>query len=128
MFGQNHHFRNYARQLGHEVTYAIERYANETNRLYGVMDKRLAACEWLAGDTYTIADMATFAWVRLYERHKLDLDDFPNVRRWVDALSARPGVQRGCQVLEDHKDQVNAGLNPEVALENFFGATQYVQR
>ena len=65
MFGQNHHFRRYAPQLGQELTYALERYGNETNRIYGVMDKRLSECEWLAGDDYTIADMATFAWVRL---------------------------------------------------------------
>ena len=92
------------------------------------MDKRLPACEWLAGDVYTIADMATFAWVRLYERHATDLADYPSVKRWAAALSARPGVQRGCAVLEDHMAQVNADLDPKVALENFFGNTQYTAR
>ena len=128
MFGQNHHFRRYAPQLGQELTYALERYGNETNRLYRVMDRRLSECEWLAGNDYTIADMATFAWVRLHERHKTDLNTFPSVKRWADAMAARPAVQRGVSVLEDHMERVNADLDPKVTLENFFGDTQYTHR
>ena len=128
MFGQNHHFRRYAPHLADDLTYPRERYAKETARLYGVMDRRLGDCEWLAGEDYAIADMATFAWVQLHERHETDLNDFPKVKRWADAMAARPGVRRGCAVLENHMAQVNADLDPKVALENFFGATQYTMR
>jgi len=129
MFGQNHHFRRYAPQLGQELTYALERYGKETNRIYGVMDKRLSEYEWLADDDYTIADTATFAWVRLHERHKTDLNTFPSVQAvGADAMAAQPAVERGVSVLEDHMERVNADLDPEVALENFFGDTQYTHR
>ena len=94
MFGQVHHFLRAAKE---PVPYAIERYTKETNRLYGVLDRRLGEVEYLAGD-YSIADIATYPWVALYEWHKTDLADFPNVTRWFDAFSARPAVQRGMKV------------------------------
>lgn len=75
------------------IAYAMERYVKETNRLYGVMDRRLAAHEWLAGD-YSIADMASYPWVVPYKRQQQDLDQFPNLKRWFDAMRSREAVVR----------------------------------
>lgn len=96
-FGQTHHFNRFAKE---KIPYAIDRYVTETKRLYGVMDKRLGQVAYLAGDDYTIADIATWPWVSRFEWHGLDhgLNDFPNVRRWYDTIRARPGVQRGYDV------------------------------
>ncbi len=94
-FGQVHHFLRAAKE---PVPYAIERYTAETRRLYSVLDQHLAGHEWLAAGAYTIADMATYPWVARYEWHKTDLNHFPHVKRWFDALSARPAVQRGMAV------------------------------
>jgi GSH-dependent disulfide-bond oxidoreductase len=94
MFGQVHHFLRAAKE---PVPYAIERYTNETRRLYGVLDGRLKDHEYLA-DVYSIADIATYPWVARYEWHKTRLEDFPNVKRWFDLISARPAVQRGMKV------------------------------
>jgi GST-like protein len=91
MAGQCHHFRNYTRD---KLEYAINRYTDEVNRLYGVMDTRLADREFLAGD-YSIADMAAWPWVVPWKKQGQVLDDFPNLRRWFDTLRARPAVQRG---------------------------------
>jgi GSH-dependent disulfide-bond oxidoreductase len=95
MFGQVHHF---VRSAKVEVPYAIERYINEKNRLYGVLDKRLGEAEYLAAGEYTIADIATYPWVARHEWHKTDLADYPNVKRWFDGISARPAVKRGMAV------------------------------
>lgn len=89
MAGQNHHFGIYAPD---KIPYAIARYVNETNRLYGVLDRRLAEREYLAGDAYSIADMATYPWVVPWKRQQQQLDDFPNLRRWFDAIGARPAT------------------------------------
>jgi GST-like protein len=94
MFGQVHHFLRAAKE---PVPYAIERYTKETQRLYGVLDARLKGREYLA-DEYSIADIATYPWVARFEWHKTRLEDFPNVKRWFDALSARAAVQRGMKV------------------------------
>ena len=94
MFGQVHHFLRAAKE---PVPYAIDRYTTETRRLYGVLDARLKDHEYLA-DEYSIADIATYPWVARYEWHKTNLEDFPNVKRWFDAISARPAVQRGMKV------------------------------
>ena len=94
MLGQTHHFRIYAPE---QVPYAIERYTNETNRLYGVLDKRLASREFVAGE-YSIADMAIAPWAKLWERQGQNIEEFPNVKRWLDAVLARPAVQRGLDV------------------------------
>ena len=91
MCGQAHHFRQYAPE---QVPYAINRYTNEVNRLYGVMNKRLADRDFLAGD-YSIADMACIGWIRPYERQGQDLNDFPHLKRWFEAMMARPAVERG---------------------------------
>jgi len=95
MYGQVHHFLRAAKV---EVPYAIERYVKEKDRLYGVLDRRLGAARFLAGDDYTIADIATYPWVARHEYHRTDLADFPNVKRWFDAVGARPAVRRGMAV------------------------------
>ena len=88
MAGQNGHFNVYAPE---KVPYAIDRYTKETSRLYGVLNKRLADREFVAGD-YSIADMASYPWIVPYENHKQKLEDFPNLKRWFDAIKARPAV------------------------------------
>lgn len=95
MLGQAHHFRRFAKE---EVPYGIERYTNETRRLYGVLDKRLVEAAYLAGDDYSIADMATYPWAARHEWHGIELADFPAVNRWYDAIGARPAVQKGMAV------------------------------
>lgn len=95
MAGQAHHFRQYAPE---EVPYAINRYTNEVNRLYGVMNRRLAVSANLGGEDYSIADMAAFPWVRSYERQGQDLEDFPNLRVWFDRISARRATETACAV------------------------------
>ncbi|KJS42789.1 MAG: glutathione S-transferase [Rhodospirillaceae bacterium BRH_c57] len=95
MFGQCHHFRRFAPE---QIPYAIERYTTETARLYKVMDGQLADNEFLAGDTYSIADIATFPWVDRHEWQDVDLDTYPNVARWYDALAERPAVARGMAI------------------------------
>ena len=90
MAGQNHHFSQYAPE---KIAYAIDRYVKETNRLYGVLDKRLSHHHFIAGD-YSIADMATYPWIVPYERQGQKLEDFPHLKRWFEAMSQRPAVQR----------------------------------
>jgi GST-like protein len=92
--GQTHHFLRFAPEL---VPYAIKRFSEETARLYRVLDRRLGEESFLAGE-YSIADIATFPWVDRHEFHKIDLSNYPNVRRWHQAISARPAVQRGMAV------------------------------
>ena len=94
MFGQTHHFLRAAKE---QVPYAIARYTNEKNRLYGVLNTRLGEAEYLAGD-YSIADIATFPWVSRFEWHNTKLADYPNVDRWFKAIGARPAVQKGMSV------------------------------
>jgi len=94
MFGQVHHFLRAAKE---PVPYAIERYGKETRRLYGVLNEHLKDHDWLANE-YSIADIATYPWVARYDWHKVDLNDFPSVKRWFDAISARPAVQKGMNV------------------------------
>jgi len=121
MLGQVHHFRVYAPE---KIPYAIDRYTNEAKRLYGVLDRRLEGREWLAGD-YSIADIATFPWLRSWERQGVVLDEYPNVKRWFDTIAARPAVQRGLQVL---KDRERTGPLDDRQREVLFGATQYQRR
>jgi GST-like protein len=98
MLGQAHHFRIYAPE---QVAYAIERYTNETHRLYGVLNKRLADRDFVAGE-YSIADMAIAPWAKLWERQGQTIDEFPHVKRWLGTVLARPAVQRGIAVrIED---------------------------
>ena len=95
MFGQTHHFMHAAPE---KVPYGIERYSKETRRLYGVMNKRLGEAAYLAGADYSIADIATYPWVARHEHHKVDLAEFPNVKRWFDTISTRPAVVKGMAV------------------------------
>jgi len=94
MFGQVHHFVRNAKE---QVPYAIARYVKEKDRLYGVLNARLGEVEYLA-EEYTIVDIATYPWVARYEWHKTDLNTYPNVKRWFDAISARLAVKRGMAV------------------------------
>ena len=90
MAGQNHHFTQYALE---KLPYAIERYVAETSRLYAVLDKRLADREFVAGD-YSIADMAAYPWIVPHQRQQQNIDDFPNLKRWFEAIRVRPAVMR----------------------------------
>ena len=94
MLGQAHHFRRFAPE---RLPYAIERFEAEAARLYTVLDRRLGAVEYLAGD-YSIADIASYPWITRHEWQGIALDDFPNVRRWFTSIASRPAVQRGMQV------------------------------
>ncbi|HYN11255.1 MAG TPA: glutathione S-transferase N-terminal domain-containing protein [Burkholderiales bacterium] len=95
MFGQAHHFM---RAKKDEIPYGSERYGNEAKRLYGVMDRQLEKNRFLSASEYTIADIATYPWVARHEWHRVDLAEFPNVKRWYDAIGARPAVARGMAV------------------------------
>jgi len=90
MLGQNHHFTQYAPE---QVPYAIDRYVKETNRLYGVLDRRLADRPFIAGADYSIADMASYPWIVPYEKQGQRLEDFPNLQRWFQAIAERPATK-----------------------------------
>ena len=96
MAGQNHHFVQYAPE---KLPYAINRYVNETNRLYGVLNKRLADREFIARD-YSIADMASYPWIVPHQRQQQNLDDFPHLKRWFETIRARPAVERAYALVE----------------------------
>src|SRR5688572_3483721 len=116
MAGQAHHFRQYAPE---KIAYAIDRYTNECNRLYGVMNKRLADREFLAGD-YSIADMACVGWVRPYKNQGQDLEDFPNLKRWFETITARPAVERAMAVGKEEREKSNLA-NDKEAQKILFG-------
>ena len=121
MLGQAHHFRIYAPE---KIDYAYNRYTNEAKRLYGVIDRQLARTAYLAGDEYTIADIATFPWLRSWKNQGIDWDDFPNAKRWFDEIGARPAVERGVKVLAD----LRKPLHDDKAKEILFGNKQYEKR
>ncbi|HBC07902.1 MAG TPA: glutathione S-transferase [Rhodospirillaceae bacterium] len=123
MFGQAHHFRGYAPV---DIPYAVDRYTKEAGRLYGILDKRLGESAYLAGPNYTIADIATFPWTRSIDRQGHSLDDFPNVKRWSDAINARPGVAKGVTVLEDVRGERKPLSDEERAV--MFGDKQFAKR
>jgi GSH-dependent disulfide-bond oxidoreductase len=114
MGGQAHHFRNYASK---RIDYAYSRYTDECNRLYGVMNRRLADREFLAGD-YSIADIARGGWTRRHRRQGQDLDDFPNVKRWFETMLARPAVERGLAVGKEYQRNI---ADDEEAKKVLFG-------
>jgi GST-like protein len=122
MFGQFGHFNNYAPE---KIPYAIDRYQNEVRRLHGVLEKRLSEAEYLAGTAYSIADMATFPWLRNAERRNINLADYPHLQRWFDAIASRPAVQRGCAVLAENQRQ---GSMTDAEREIMFGKTQFAKR
>ena len=105
MMGQHGHFKLYAPE---RIYYAAERYRKEVLRLFGVADRRLADNEYLAGEEYSIADMACFPWVQTYKRQEIDLADFPHVQRWYEVLKQREGLRRGMAV---GRDKINR--NPQ---------------
>jgi GST-like protein len=106
------------------VPYGVERYTKEVGRLYGVMDRRLGEAAFLAGD-YSIADMACWPWVRPHRRQGQTLDDFPNLKRWFEAVGGRPAVQRGMELLKEHRGRRD--LSPE-GRDVLFGKSQFDRR
>ncbi len=119
MLGQAHHFRNYAPK---KIDYAIERYTNEAKRLYGVLDRRLGATgDWLAAGEYSIADIATWPWIRSHENQGVSLGEFGHVQRWFERIGERPAVQRAIKVLADRRKPVM----DDKARDVLFGAGQY---
>jgi GST-like protein len=129
MFGQQSHFNNYAPKITErdKIAYSQNRYNQEAGRLYGVMDRRLGETEYLGGDAYSIADMATFPWARGHRRRHIDIQEYPNFSRWLEAMKARPAVRRGIDLLSEHQDHLNEGLDGQ-AIEQLFGKTQYQRR
>jgi len=120
MLGQVHHFRSYAPE---KIPYAIDRYTNEAKRLYGVVDKRLSQARYLAGDEYSIADIANLPWLLGHERQGIDIAEYPHLRRWLDELEARPAVQKGLSV----PPRSDAPMDDK-AREMLFGKMQYERR
>ncbi|MDI1443799.1 glutathione S-transferase N-terminal domain-containing protein [Polyangium sp. 6x1] len=118
MAGQAHHFRVYAPE---KLEYAIDRYTKEVNRLYGVMDKRLSDRDYLAGD-YSIADMAAWPWIVPWKAQGQNLDDFPHLKRWFDAIEARPAVERGRAVGRELVQNQSPTMDDE-AKKVLFGQT-----
>jgi GST-like protein len=121
MLGQNHHFRRYAPE---SIPYAIDRYTREATRLYGVMNRRLGETEYLAGD-YSIADIACFPWIRPWRRQGQNLLEHPNLKRWFDAIDARPAVQRGLKV-PPQKMELNRDMD-ETTRSILFGNVQFAR-
>lgn len=121
MLGQAHHFRIYAPE---KIEYAINRYTNEAKRLYGVIDKQLSKNDYLAGGEYSIADIATFPWLRSWKNQGIDWEDYPHAKRWFDEIGERAAVKRGVEVLAN----VRKPLLDDKSKEMLFGQTQYQKR
>jgi GSH-dependent disulfide-bond oxidoreductase len=121
MLGQAHHFRMYAPE---KIPYAIDRYSNEAKRIYGVIDRRLAQSAWLAGAQYTIADIATFPWLRSWQNQGIVLSEYPHLEAWFNKMAERPAVQRGVKVLAELRRPITGDKEREV----LFGKTQYERR
>ena len=121
MLGQAHHFRLYAPE---RIDYAINRYTNEANRLYGVMDRQLAKRHYIAGASYSIADIAIFPWLRGWQNQGIDWADYPSLKRWYDRIEVRPAVQRGIAVLAASRKP----LIDDKARDILFGQRQYQKR
>jgi GST-like protein len=121
MLGQAHHFLVYAPE---KIPYAMQRYSKEANRLYGVMERRLAESKFIACNEYTIADIAIMPWLRSYKNQGVEMEEYPQVKRWFDGIAARPAVQRGLVVLAELRKPVM----DDKAKEMLFGATQYQKR
>jgi GSH-dependent disulfide-bond oxidoreductase len=118
MLGQNHHFRLYAPE---KLEYAVHRYTNEAKRIYCVIDGRLSKNQYLGGGEYSIADIATFPWLRNWERQGIVLDEYPFLRDWFNKIADRPAVQRGVKVLADFRSPITGEKEREI----LFGKTQY---
>ena len=118
MAGQAHHFLKYAPAMDppNDLPYAKDRYRNETARLYGVLDRQLAQHEFVAGDFYSIADIAIWGWASLWEGQQQTLDDKPHMARWLGTLSARPGVQRGRALAAEKRGDLRSDQNAQKVL------------
>lgn len=121
MLGQAHHFRLYAPE---QIPYAIDRYSNEARRLYSVIDRRLARSRFLGGRDYSIADIATFPWLRSWQNQGVTLSDYPHLEKWFHGIDARPAVQRGVKVLAELRKPFRDDKEREI----LFGKTQYERR
>ena len=121
MLGQNHHFRIYAPE---KIEYAINRYTNEAKRLYGVLDQQLSKHPFIAGEEYSIADMAIFPWTRNWKNQGIEIDEFPHFKKWFEKISARPAVRRGVEVLTN----LRKPLTDDKDRDLLFGASQYQKR
>ena len=117
MAGQNHHFGTYAPE---KIPYAINRYVNETNRLYGVLNKQLAGSPFIAGE-YSIADMACYPWIVPHARQQQKLEDFPNLKRWFESIAARPATVRAYALTE--KINSKPTIHDDEARKILFGQT-----
>jgi GST-like protein len=124
MLGQAHHFRRYAPE---KIEYAVDRYTNEARRIYGVIDKRAGEAPYLAGE-YSIADMATYPWLRTHNWQGQDLNDFPNLKRWYDSIEARPAVQRGLAVMKDEVERARDQPPDKSSWDILFGKKQFERR
>jgi GST-like protein len=121
MLGQAHHFRMYAPE---KLPYAIDRYSNEARRIYGVIDRRLSDSAFLGGPEYSIADIATFPWLRSWENQGIVLAEYPRLKAWFEQIADRPAVQRGVKVLAEYRKPIR----DEKEREFLFGKTQYKRR
>ena len=121
MLGQNHHFRLYAPE---KIEYAINRYTNEAKRIYGVIDKQLSTHMFIAGNRYSVADIAIFPWLRNWANQGIVLDDYPHLKAWFTKIAERPAVQRGVQVLAD----LRKPITDDKSREMLFGKAQYQKR
>ncbi|AIY42316.1 Glutathione S-transferase [Collimonas arenae] len=121
MLGQTHHFRIYAPE---KIEYAVNRYTNEAKRIYGVIDKQLSQHPYLAGNEYTIADIATFPWIRSWKNQGIEMSDYPHLKAWFDTISERPAVKRGVEVLASARKP----LTDDKARDILFGSQQYQKR
>lgn len=117
MAGQNHHFRNYAPK---KIEYAVERYMKETARLYGVLDRQLEDNDYVAGNDYSIADMAIWPWIKPYANQGQDIEDFPNVQRWLETVAERDAVKRAYARVEETNPQDGVTMDEE-ARKHLFG-------
>ena len=121
MLGQAHHFRLYAVD---KIPYAIDRYSNEAKRIYGVIERRLAASQFIAGEAYSIADIAIFPWLRSWEKQGVVLGDFPCLKAWLETIAARPAVEKALNVMTGLRKPEQDAKEREM----LFGKTQYQQR
>jgi GST-like protein len=121
MLGQAHHFRLYAPQ---KIDYAVDRYTNEARRLYGVLERQLQQHRFIAGKQYSVADIASYPWLRSWQNQGIDWADFPALKDWFDRIGARPAVQRGVAVLAEARKP----LTDDQARAALFGQEQYKKR
>src|SRR5258708_22851668 len=124
MLGQAHHLRRYAPE---KLQYAIDRYTNEAKRIYGVIDKRIGEAPYLAGE-YSIADMAAYPWIRPHNWQGQKLEDFPNLKKWYDAIETRPAVHRGCAVMKEQLEKRRSCAPDQKSWAVLFGKGSFEKR